>query len=104
MSADGKTKLAIFSIEGGEPLKLFDLPKNFNFRYRIQWSPDGRFISYPDEANGIWRQDFSGGVPKRLENIPAERTFTFGWSRDGKQFADGRSREVREAVLITDFR
>lgn len=104
LGMDGKMKLAVFSVEGGEPLKIFDLPKNFNFRYRLQWSSDGRFISYPDEANGIWMQNFAGGEPKLLEGIPEERIFTFIWSRDGKQFAYGRSREVREAVLISDFR
>jgi DNA-binding winged helix-turn-helix (wHTH) protein/Tol biopolymer transport system component len=104
LTAGGKTKLAVFSIDGGAPLKIFELPKDFNFRYRIGWSPDGRLIGYPDEANGIWLQDVSGGAAQRMEGLPAERIFTFGWSRDGKQFAYGRSREVREAVLLTDFR
>ena len=104
LAVDGKTELAVLPIEGGDPVKLFDVPPTHNFRYSLRWSPDGQFISYPDETNGIWLQDINGGEPKRLEGVPAERTFSYGWSRDGKQLAYGRIREVRDAVLISDFR
>lgn len=102
---DEKTKLAVFSIEGGEPLKLFDVPPTYNFdSAAIRWSPDGKFISYRDWANGIWQQSIEGGEPKLLEGLPAEKFYTYGWSPDGKSFAFTRGREVRDAVLITDFR
>lgn len=103
-SFDKQTKLAVVSIEGGEPLKLFDVPITHNFRYWLLWSPDGKFISYPDGMNGIWMQPLDGGEPVRLAGVPAERTFSYGWSRDGKQFALGRQREARDVVLIRDFR
>jgi Tol biopolymer transport system component/DNA-binding winged helix-turn-helix (wHTH) protein len=103
-SFDGETKVAVYPVEGGEPLKLFRVPKTPNFRYWLNWSPDGKFISYPDAMNGIWMQSLDGGEPTRLEGIPVERTFSYAWSRDGKQFALGRQRETRDAVLIRDFR
>ena len=101
---DGKTKLAVLRIEGGEPIKLFDVPKTRNFRHEIRWTPDGKSITYPDGANGIWQQSIEGGEPQRLAGLPAEMTFSHSWSPDGKYLAFGRVREVRDAVLISDFR
>jgi eukaryotic-like serine/threonine-protein kinase len=101
---DGKTKLAVVPIEGGAPIKSFDVPKTRNFRYDLRWSPDGKFISYPDEVNGIWQQPLNGGKPVRLKDVPQEKTFSFDWSPNGKNFAFGRVREVRDVMLISDFR
>src|ERR1700752_4369288 len=40
-----KSQLAIISIEGGPPAKLFDLPPLANFRYGIRWTPDGKAVT-----------------------------------------------------------
>jgi Tol biopolymer transport system component/DNA-binding winged helix-turn-helix (wHTH) protein len=102
---DKRPGVAIFPIEGGEPVKLFAVPETANFRYGgLRWSPDGHSVSYPDEANGIWLQDIRGGEPRRLEGSPPEATFSYAWSTDGKQLAFGRQREVRDAILISNFR
>lgn len=101
---NGKTKLAVFPIEGGEPVKLFDIPPTYNFNGSIRWTRDGRFISYRDWKNGVWSQSVDGGEPKRLEGLPAEKLYHYEWSPDGKQFAFTRGREVRDVVLLTDFR
>ncbi|MGI8639172.1 MAG: hypothetical protein ACR2MG_04390 [Pyrinomonadaceae bacterium] len=41
---------------------------------------------------------------KLLEGLPAEKLYQYEWSPDGKQFAFTRGREVRDVVLISDFR
>ena len=102
MNIDGKPKLAIVSIEGGEPQKLFDVPRSFNFRLGIHWMPDGKAVTYRDWTNGIWKQELSGGEPKRLEGLPEEKLYAYGWSRDGKQFAFTRGTEIRDVVLISN--
>ena len=102
--SDGKTRLAIIPIAGGEPVKLFDVPSTYNFDGSIRWSRDGKSVAYRDWANGVWSQSVDGGEPKRLEGLPAEKLYQFEWSPNGKQFAFTRGREVRDAVLITDFR
>lgn len=101
---NGKTKLAIVPLTGGAPLKLFDVPPTYNFDFSIRWSPDGRFICYRDWANGVWSQAIDGGAPKLLEGLPEEKLYQYDWSPDGKQFAFTRGREVRDVVLISDFR
>ena len=102
--ANGKTMLAIFPIDGGEPIKLFDVPKTHNFTNAIRWKPDGKSIAYRDWANGIWEQSVEGGEPGRLAGLPEEKLMTYGWSRDGKYLAITRGKVSLDAVLITDFR
>lgn len=104
-SAGGKTQLAVVSIEGGEPLKLFDVPSTHNFENTsIRWSPNGRFIYYRDWANGIWQQSTEGGQSLRLESLPQEKLYNYGWSSDGEQFAFVRGQEIREVILLNNFR
>ncbi len=98
-TTDGKTSLAVLSIEG-EPLKLFDVPKSANFRFGIRWTPDGNAVAYRDWFKGIWMQPIDGGEPVRLEGLPEEKLFGYGWSRDGRQFAFVRGAEVRDLVLF----
>ncbi len=101
---DGKMKLAIVPITGGAPVRLFDVPPTYNFDGSLRWSPNGHFISYRDWANGVWSQSIDGGAPNRLEGLPAEKLYQFDWSPDGKQFIFTRGREIRDVVLISDFR
>ena len=99
---DGVVKLAILPIDGGEPTKTFALPRLFNFRWGMQWMPDGKAITYRDWANGVWKQGVDGGEPQRLEGLPEEKFAAYGWSRDGKQAAFGRLVIPRDVVLISD--
>jgi Tol biopolymer transport system component/DNA-binding winged helix-turn-helix (wHTH) protein len=100
--ADGKEKLAILSIEGGRPIKLFDVPRLANFNGGLRWTPDGKAVTYRDWANGIWKQKLEGGEPRRLEGLPQEKLYTYGWSRDGKLFAFTRGAELQDIVIIRD--
>lgn len=95
-----KSRLAIISIDGGKPAKVFDVARLANFRYGIRWSPDGKSITYRDWGTGLWQQAIDGGAPKQIEDFPKEKNYGFGWSRDGKLFAFTRGEEIRNAVLI----
>lgn len=99
-TAYGKTKIGVIASEGGEPSKIFDVPRTANLRLGIHWTPDGASVSYRDWANGIWKQNLSGGEPERLKGLPEEKLYSYGWSRDGKQFAFTRGAEIRDVVLI----
>ena len=101
---NGKEKLAIFSVGGGQPIKLFDVPRLANFNNGLRWTPDGNAVTYRDWANGVWKQRLDGGEPRRLERLPQERLYSYGWSRDGKLFAFTRGTELQDIVLIRDLR
>ena len=96
-----KSQLAIVSIEGGPPTKLFDLPPLANFRYGIRWTPDGRAVTYRDWGKGLWRQPIDGGPLQQIPGLPDEKIFSYGWSRDAKLFAFTRGVELRDALLIS---
>jgi len=97
------TQLAIISIAEGKLVKLFDVPRTAYFNQSIRWTHDGKAVCYRDGVNGIWKQDLQGGPPKRLEDLPEEKLYNFGWSADGKLFAFVRGREITDAVLIKNF-
>ncbi|HYW72092.1 MAG TPA: hypothetical protein VE961_13730, partial [Pyrinomonadaceae bacterium] len=98
----GKTQLAIFSIDGGPPVKLFEVAPRVIFNFGIRWTHDGKAIVYRESGFGLWRQPIEGGPPQRLSGLPDEKIGCFGWSRDGKLFAFGRNTEFRDIVMITD--
>ena len=97
---NGKPKLAVAALEDGEIIKTFDVPRLANFRLGIHWTPDGNGVTYRDWANGIWKQELSGGAPARLQGLPPEKLYGYGWSLDGKQFAYVRGAEISDVVLI----
>lgn len=99
-----KYKLAVVSINGGEPKQILDIAPQANFRYGIKWTPDGKAITYRDWVAGIWRQPIDGSPPQRLPGLPEEKIFANGWSRDGKLFAFVRGITPRDVVLISSER
>jgi Tol biopolymer transport system component len=103
-SDSNKWQLAIISIEGGPPAKLFDVSAQANFNVGIHWTPDGNAIAYRDWGKGLWRQAIDGGAPQRFPGLPEEKIGTNGWSWDGKQFAFTRGVEIRDAVLVSNVK
>jgi Tol biopolymer transport system component len=101
---NSRTQLAILPSEGGQPVKVFDVPRLANFVYGIRWTPDGKAVTYRDSSSGVWRQPIEGGEPKRLEGLPEEKLFSYVWSKDGKQFAFVLEPDLRDLVLIRDQR
>ncbi|MCA1591879.1 MAG: protein kinase [Acidobacteria bacterium] len=102
------TKLALLPVEGGDPVKLFDLPPRFTNRGDpVRWTPDGRALTYIDTrgiVSNIWLQPVDGSPPRQLTDFKTDRIFSFDFSRDGKQLALSRGVIDSDVVLIKDFR
>ncbi len=99
--------LAVIPIEGGEPVKSFDVSLTTNTWAEIRWTPDGRGLTYVDAPEGVgnvWLQPLAGGPPKRLTDFKSDRLFRFDWSRDGKQLVCSRGAETNDVVLIDGLR
>ena len=97
-------KLAVFSLDGGAPQKLFDVPPTF--RANTVWSPDGRAINFLDNRTGIgniWAQPLDGGPPRQVTDFKTDGVLAYDWSRDGT-LACARGIETTGVVLIKDFR
>lgn len=99
--ADGKTHLFIRALDGGDPLRSYDVGVGGD----IRWTRDGKALTYivdtPD-AGEIFLQPTNGGAAKLLAKFPGERIFSFDWSFDGKRLAVIRGKLLTDAVMISN--
>jgi DNA-binding winged helix-turn-helix (wHTH) protein/Tol biopolymer transport system component len=96
-----KARLALLPIDGSQPAKFFDTAPLGNLHLGVRWSNDGKSIVYRDQRVGLWRQAIDGGAPARVQGLPAEKIYGFGWSRDNKLFAYTLGTEIRDVVLVS---
>ena len=110
---DGETspwKVAVIPFEGGEPVKLFDIPMlsiPMLFWQRVRWSSDGRALTYIENRGGIsniWSQPLDGGKPTQLTDFKTDQILNFDWSPDGKQLACVRGLMTSDVVVLSDLR
>jgi len=102
-SGENSSRLAIFSPEGGAPVKTFDIPNGA--LSSPKWTADGRAILYVitrADVSSLWSQSLDGGAPKQLADFSPEQIFSFDLSRDGRWFAFSRGTIIRDVILITD--
>jgi Tol biopolymer transport system component/DNA-binding winged helix-turn-helix (wHTH) protein len=102
-NVDTFSKLAVIPFDGGEPVKVFDKSPTTIVESGIQWTPDGRaltFIANRDGVSNIWLQPLDGSPAKQLTNFTSETIFRFAWSPDGKMFVAERGTEIGDIVLI----
>jgi Tol biopolymer transport system component len=103
--ANNQPKLSIIPVEGGDPVKMIDLPRSVQ-PLAFAWLPDGRSVAYLDNSSGIfnvWSTPLDGGPLKQLTNFKSDFVNSFSISRDGK-IAAYRVSATRDIVLIKDFR
>ncbi len=99
-------RLAVASVDGGEPLKVFDVATPTGTP-NLRWTPDGRSVAYTKTSDGVTNivaQSLGGGPPKPVTDFKADRIFSFDYSRDGKQLALSRGSVSNDVVLISNFR
>ncbi len=118
ISPDGKTiacfvfdamsviRLSVIPVEGGEPLKSFDMPPTLSADLSPKWTPDGRGITFIDargSSRNMWVQPLDGGPAKQLTDFKQNGIFRRQWTRDGKQVAIVRGESSSDVVMIADF-
>ncbi len=101
---DMPLRYAIIPIDGGKPIKVFDLPGT---EEDIRWSPDGNSLTYTNLRNGvsnIWSYPLDGKPPKQLTDFKTDYIYNFKWSPDGKNLVLARGTMTSDVVLMRDFR
>lgn len=100
-------ELIVIPVNGGEPINSFNVSPTTKTWAEVQWTPDGRALTYIDMMGGIgniWLQPLEGGNPRQLTDFKTERIFRFAWTPDGKQLTLSRGIETNDVVLISNFR
>ncbi len=99
-------RLAIASIDGGEPTKTF--PLSDAGKGPLRWTPDGRAVaSIETSATGVSNLvalSISGGELKKLTDFKSNLIFGYDYSRDGKQIAFSRGTVSSDVLLYTNFK
>ncbi|HEY0048273.1 MAG TPA: hypothetical protein VGB68_03230, partial [Pyrinomonadaceae bacterium] len=99
--------LAVVPIEGGAPVKTFEVIP-FGFYYRApRWTPDGSALVFKktDKQTGnLWRQNLSGGEPKQISDFKSDVIFNHAFTRDGKRLLVSRGKFAANTVMLKNFR
>jgi len=119
ISSDGKTvayfieedrkplRLGIISIDGGVPLKTFDLPTTANPAAGIGWNKKGNgilFVNTLGTTSNIWTQPLDGSKPTPVTAFKEFQIAAFALNPEGNRLAIARGSRNRDIVLIKDVR
>jgi Tol biopolymer transport system component len=99
-----RKRIEIISMQGGPPVKAFDMPDEANL---LEWSLDSRALIHAeksDESTNIWLMPLDGGTKKRLTDFKSGGIAYFAQSRDGAQIAFLRRIAPKQPILIRDFK
>jgi Tol biopolymer transport system component/predicted Ser/Thr protein kinase len=104
-----RRSIAVLPFEGGDPIKVFDVPSNAKETGWLgpRWTPDGRSVAYVVDSEGasnIWCRPLDGGTPSQLTDFKDKRIFAFEWSKDGEHILYSRGVINNDVVLIRNFR
>ncbi|MGI8641450.1 MAG: protein kinase domain-containing protein [Pyrinomonadaceae bacterium] len=104
-----RQRIALIPFSGGEITKMFDANlQAFDYgKQNLQWTPDGRAISYITLDNGvsnIWQQAIDGSAPVQVTNFTTDRIFNFAFSPDGSQLTLSRGTFNSDVVLIENLK
>jgi Tol biopolymer transport system component/DNA-binding winged helix-turn-helix (wHTH) protein len=97
-------RVALIPFSGGAPVRIFDLPSNAPMPQHVRWSPDGHsllFTANQGGASNVWQQPLDGEPPRPVTNFTADRTFSYDWTRDGKDLALVRGAWTSDMILLT---
>jgi eukaryotic-like serine/threonine-protein kinase len=98
-------RLILLPIEGGNPIKTFDLPTTTGGQ--PQWSADGKALILDDSRSGttnLWSLPLDGSPMKQLTDLKPDTIFETELSRDQKSAALARGIITSDVILISDFR
>ncbi len=101
----GKRAIAILPFQGGPPIKRLPIPV-MDWQ-RIQWTADGRALTFVDGVTGtqnIWSYDLASQSSKQLTDFKTNLIFAYAWSPDYKQLACQHGTEIRDVAIINNQR
>jgi TolB protein len=114
-SPDGKfvsvvtkdNKIGILSSDDGRLIKVFEPAPKSVLNTGAHWTSDGRalmYIVHRQNVSNIWLQPINGDPPQPLTYFTSGDIYNFAFSSDGARLYLARGYQIRNAVLIANFR
>jgi serine/threonine protein kinase len=100
-------RLGIISIDGGTPLKTFELPDTTNSEPGLAWNKTGNgilFVNTLGTTSNIWTQPLDGAKPTPLTAFKEFQIAAFALNPEGDRLAIARGSRNRDVVLIKNIR
>ena len=105
-SSKGKYQIFVIPFGGGQPDRIFDIPKTLDPLTYVCWFPDGQSLTYSaahNDVSNIWMQPLGDGEAMHLTDFKVEGRLLFDWSPDGKQLVFIRRLWPADLVLLRNF-
>ena len=100
-------RIGIISINGGEPIRTFELPNTANINAGIAWNRLGDgilFVNTLGTTSNIWTQPVNGSKPTPLTAFREFQIAAFALNPQGNRLAIARGSRNRDVVLIKNIR
>ncbi|MGD9561595.1 MAG: protein kinase [Pyrinomonadaceae bacterium] len=105
---DGKPlRIGIISIDGGAPLKTFELPTTADIDAGLAWNKAGSgvlFVNTLGTTSNVWTQPVDGSKPTQLTAFKEFQIAQFALNPEGSRLAVARGSRNRDIVVIKNLR
>ena len=101
------SRVAVISADDGTKVSVFDTVRSAFLNSGVHWTPDGRalvYIVHQKNVCNLWKQPIDGGKPEPLTDFTNGSCYSLDFSWDGTQLYVARGDELRDAVLITNYK
>lgn len=98
--------IGIISIDGGPPLKTFELPATTNIDAGLAWNKAGNailFVNTLGTTSNIWMQPLDAAKPTPLTAFKEFQIAAFALNAEGSRLAVARGSRNRNIVLIKNI-
>jgi len=102
-----RQKVAVLSAKDGSTVAGFDAVTSALLNSGAHWTPDGRalvYIVHQKNVSNLWKQPIDGGRPEPLTDFTNGSCYSLAYSWDGTRIYLARGDEIRDAVLITNYK
>jgi hypothetical protein len=97
-------QLAVFPVEGGAPVHVFEGSFGLDHIGGVWWSARGDALLFTTtERANIWRLALTGGAPVRVTDLPDGTIVRGDLSPDGRTLVAMRGTPVRDVYLLEGF-
>ncbi len=101
------SKIAVISANGGAPMKIFEPVKVPELNVGCRFTPDGQALTYivrQKNSSNIWLQPLNGDQPRPLTDFKDGEIYSYVFSGDGARLLLARGHQIRDALLIKNFK